>query len=129
MKSVKSKIKEIEINLKYHEDLVAKMKQSLRELKQEYFIQNAIRPIYDYKNFKDKKFDKNEMYETETEWWDTGTISDMTHKNVSIWVCKYCKTPIRRKYIATGHDHTDYSYEICDCAGAKKNGKHWDKLD
>ena len=43
------------------------------------------------------------------------------------WVCKYCEQPIRKKYIATAHDHTDYSYDVCDCDGVQGN-KSWDEL-
>jgi hypothetical protein len=38
------------------------------------------------------------------------------------WVCIYCGEEIGHKYIATGHDHTDYSYEVCSCQGARMNG-------
>lgn len=38
------------------------------------------------------------------------------------WVCIYCEEEVDIKYIATGHDHTDYSYRMCNCLGAKQNG-------
>lgn len=53
-------------------------------------------------------------FSTEQEWVKTETYGK--------WVCKYCKHKTQTKYIATGHDHTDYDYKLCDCLGAKLTG-------
>jgi hypothetical protein len=42
--------------------------------------------------------------------------------------CVHCGKEVKNKYIVTGHDHTDYSYSICNCMGAKKHGKRYDQL-
>lgn len=130
MKITKSQIQEVEKQLKYHEDSIQPLRKKLHELKTQHFIQNSARPIYDSSKFREKKLDVKNAYETKIIWWDTGTVSEWTKKNVFIWVCKYCKNPRHQKHIATGHDHTDYSYDVCDCAGAKRSGgKHYSKLD
>lgn len=46
-----------------------------------------------------------------------------TNHSPGKWVCKHCGADKQMKYIATGHDHTDYSYEVCGCDGARKHGK------
>ena len=45
------------------------------------------------------------------------------------WLCIYCDSPVKIKYIATGHDHTDYSYQMCNCLGARTNGKPNERCD
>lgn len=130
MKITKLQIQKVEKQLKFHESEAARLKHKIYSLKTEAAIKKSGRPIYDYRKFKQPELNISNAYETKTIWWDTGTFSDMALSNVSIWVCKYCKTPARKKYIATGHDHTDYSYDVCDCAGAKRaGGKHYSKLD
>jgi hypothetical protein len=119
----------LKTQLDFHKSEAARLEREIYQQKVKTAIKKSGRPIYNYKDFKDKDLNISQAYETKIEWWDTGTISDMTLKNVSIWVCKYCKTPIRRKYISVGN-HRDYSYDVCDCAGAKCNGgKHYSKLD
>lgn len=59
-------------------------------------------------------------YETERKWVKTETYGK--------WVCIYCEGDTAMKFIATGHDHTDYHYHICDCQGAKEHGKPYDEL-
>lgn len=44
------------------------------------------------------------------------------------WVCRHCGAKTQTKYIATGHDHTDYRYDTCSCDGARKHGKPWVQL-
>jgi hypothetical protein len=50
-------------------------------------------------------------------------------KDKKEWVCIYCGQRVQKKYIATSHDHTDYSYDVCSCPGARKNGVHEDNLN
>lgn len=38
-------------------------------------------------------------------------------------VCAFCGAHPKIKYIATGHDHTDYEYWLCNCKLASKTGK------
>lgn len=97
-------------------------------LDKKFFTENCGKPLYDGRSFQQQPLSVREAHETEIEWMDTGTMCLNTRKPVSIWVCKFCKTPARRKYIATGHDHTDYSYEVCDCAGAAAQGKMYSEL-
>lgn len=59
-------------------------------------------------------------YETQTEWVETKTYGR--------WKCIYCGRDPKKKYIATGHDHTDYDYNICCCLGAARNGKPHEDL-
>ena len=49
-------------------------------------------------------------------------------KSPGEWVCKHCGADTQTKYIATGHDHTDYSYDVCGCAGAAKHGRPYHLL-
>jgi hypothetical protein len=58
--------------------------------------------------------------------WETTRVWDCWLKR---WVCEHCNRDPGIKYISTGHDHTDYSYHLCSCAGAKANGKHEDDLN
>lgn len=51
----------------------------------------------------------NEWFETEFKW----------YKDVQKNLCSYCKGECRIKYIATGHDHTDYHYWLCTCPAAR----------
>jgi hypothetical protein len=63
---------------------------------------------------------------------ECGHVRTVTYKNPKSpgeWVCQYCGGPQRRKYIATGHDHTDYSYAVCNCEGAAKHGKPYNELN
>lgn len=59
-------------------------------------------------------------YSTEMKWVKTDTHG--------FWACIHCDQPRELKYIATGHDHTDYHYNICNCEGAKANGKPYAEL-
>jgi hypothetical protein len=46
------------------------------------------------------------------------------------WSCPFCFKNICKKYVATGHDHTDKSYSVCDCDGAQASGgKKWAELN
>lgn len=50
-------------------------------------------------------------------------------KSPGDWVCQYCGGDMQMKYIATGHDHTDYSYHVCGCDGARRHGKPYSQLN
>ena len=121
IEEAKAKIKELE---KAHRDAI----HEAWCLRRDYAIQKSGRPVYDYRKFRSPKLNIEKAHETKVVWWDTGTFNDNSLSNMEIWVCKYCKTPQRTKYIATGHDHTDYSYHVCDCDGAQKNGKPYKDL-
>lgn len=69
------------------------------------------------------------FHETKIEYISTGEIYVTTLEDAKEWVCVFCKQPRAIKYIATGHDHTDYSYDVCNCSGAKSWGRSWDQLD
>lgn len=126
MKIKQTKLCSLKKEIKAKKEELQELENRFRTLDHLFFVQNCGRPIYDYKDFMDKPLDAGRAHETKSIWWDTGTISDMTRENVSIWVCKFCKTPIRRKHIATGHDHTDYSYEVCDCKGSSRGKPYHD---
>ena len=71
----------------------------------------------------------DKMYETKIVWRDSGMLASETYpKPLFIWCCSYCLRERRIKHIPTGHDHTDYSYDICDCEWAKAYGKPWKEL-
>lgn len=57
-----------------------------------------------------------QLYETKIKW--------DGKKNV----CVYCKKEPYIKYIITNCSKTDYSYSTCDCKGARKRGKQYEKL-
>jgi hypothetical protein len=38
-------------------------------------------------------------------------------------LCAHCGGKCVVWYMATGHDHTDYEYWLCDCKAAKETGK------
>lgn len=90
------------------------------------FWENNEIPIYHQPS---NEFNYNNAYRTKTEWADLGSISITTTNKLFGWVCVFCKREPRKKYIATGHDHTDYSYDICDCKGAQKFGKKYNELN
>lgn len=85
----------------------------------------------DYPPSKPKKVcNINKAYEIKPVYKSSGTVCISTREKMSGWRCPYCGEATFKKYIATGHDHTDYSYDICDCDGAaKRGGKHYSKLD
>lgn len=90
-----------------------------RKLDGAYFLQQVKKPEYDYRKFKAPPLKIERAHQTTSKWWDTGTVSVAARSSVFLWVCIYCGVEVRRKYIATGHDHTDYSYEVCDCDGCQ----------
>lgn len=95
--------------------------------------------IFEYKKFwkmnevpvyttpPNKLYNPNNLWETKTIWKEMG-MSITLMKPWGTWVCEKCKQPALKKYIATGHDHTDYSYDVCDCEGVRGN-KKWSKLE
>ena len=68
-------------------------------------------------------------HETKGVYKDTGKISSSTFEPMKAWCCKFCGREVCKKYIVTGHDHTDYSYDICNCEGARLSGKNSKDLD
>ena len=107
---------------KRHIQEVKDIKKRLADYRK-FWAANA-KPIHQYKN----RTGGLGFYETKTEWRKYKEVNINTLKSESERVCKYCGQIPATKYIATGHDHTDYSYDTCDCAGAKKNGKPWKDL-
>lgn len=115
----------IEAENKKHNAEISK----LNKLKKDFvdFWASNTKPIY---HFREKRvIDIAKSFETKTVWAKTGHISSSTLEEVSEWVCQYCKAPVETKFIATGHDHTDYRYDICDCVGAQKNGRPYNELN
>ncbi len=119
--------------IKKDQKAVYKLEMKYFALERSFNLQKSGRPAWNSKKFIEKPLNTSNAHETEAEWWDTGTFmpGNGTERgyNVHIWVCKFCKTPLRKKYIATGHDHTDYSFDVCDCKGAAKFGAHYDDLE
>lgn len=67
-----------------------------------------------YKSFSTmKKAGMVKLYETKTKWYPE------KRRNA----CAFCGCETKKRYIATGHDHTDYDYDLCGCTDAKKAGK------
>lgn len=68
------------------------------------------------------RFQMTKYRETKLTWIKTKTYGH--------WKCAYCLRDSVTKYIATGHDHTDYYYNTCDCVGARMaGGKPYDELN
>lgn len=110
------------------EKLLVKTKHRLYSLKQKDAIRKSGRLIYNYRNFKERPLNKEKAYEVKGLYWDTGTFNHNSLSNMFIWVCEFCKTPLRRKNINVGN-HRDYSYNVCDCKEAAKYGKRYQDLD
>ena len=111
---------------KEYEDKVAK--EELRYKKYLEFWATNEKETYEsnYPTHKDREI----SYEIEPVCKNSGKISVSSLEEMSFWACPFCNKEAGRKYIPTGHDHTDYSYDICDCEGAKNGGgKHYDKLN
>lgn len=123
----KSKIQQIKNDLEFHKAEIRRLNLKSYEADKQFFMENKTRPLYE--NRPPDKINRKIAHETQTEWRDSGYVGLHSRKNVFLWFCKFCNKTADKKYIATGHDHTDYSYDICDCAGARKFGKHYDLLN
>ena len=122
-----TKLNNLKKELTAAKKLVNKLERAIREEDERVFWAANKYPIWKHV---ESEIDRSKAYETKTVWHNTGHIIKHCRKLMEHWVCKYCLRPVNKKYIATGHDHTDYSYDICDCEGAKNGGgKHYDKLD
>lgn len=48
-------------------------------------------------------------------------------KDAKRWVCRFCSLPHKIYYVTTGHDHTDWSINFCDCRAGKQRAVSEDK--
>lgn len=90
------------------------------------FWETNKKPIYDSSIEYNRKLDMSKACEATTIYKGSGMISSSTGTEMSFWVCDKCFRQTKKKYIATGHDHTDYSYEVCDCDGVQGNKRYKD---
>lgn len=107
---------------------------SLKE-KYEKDVRGLERKIEDYKKFWEtneipiyttdynRPYNPDKLHEAKSIWKEMG-LSITAMKMQGVWVCDKCEQPIGKKYIATGHDHTDYSYDVCDCEGVQGNKRY-----
>ncbi len=113
---------------------IQRQKDSLKSLKEHYEseVRDVHRRIKEIENFwatnevpifemdYDRNVKTSALHEAKAVWKEMG-INITTRKMYGCWVCSCCEKPIMQKYIATGHDHTDYSYDVCDCEGVQRN--------
>ena len=124
---IESQLSRWESSLDYLYQKYLKDKKELEKRIEDYknFWESNNKPIYSSSN---KIFQKDRLHETKTIWQKSGKVSIGLLKEVGEWVCYKCLQPPLKKYIATGHDHTDYSYDVCDCSGVQNN-KHYNDLN
>lgn len=108
-----------------YEEEIIRLEKQIKEYKD--FWENNEKKIFESKSYDRKYPDKDKLFETKTVFKNTGKISISSLNEMSIWVCQYCGNEPFKKYINAG-SHRDYDYDVCDCAGAKKNGKPYCKL-
>lgn len=110
---------------KYREDLKEKEERYKKEV--EFWETNEL-PIY--KPRSPEGFNKKNAFSIKPKLLELNSIYLCTKERAKEWVCPFCFQQSMKKYIATGHDHTDYSYDVCDCKGAQSGGgKNWSELD
>jgi hypothetical protein len=106
--------------------LEEKYKNDIKELEEQIetykeFWENNEIPVYTLKQ--PINYNPNTLYEAKSVWKEMG-MNITLMKPYGCWVCSCCEQPIRKKYIATGHDHTDYGYDVCDCEGVRGNKRY-----
>jgi len=107
------------------EEEIKKREKQINDWKE--FWSNNEMPIWDWR-VRSRNTTTGDLYETKQVWKKFGQVNTVTLKEMEGWVCKYCGQETITKHIATGYDHTDYSYDTCDCADAKKRGKPYCEL-
>lgn len=119
-------------------DFTNTLERNLYKMEETFFIQTCGKPIWEHEKGKWERKTRisiSKAHEIKPVWIDTGCVvlawrtGTDPLKTTGFWGCPHCKQERGIKYIATGHDHTDYSYDVCDCEGAQKTGKPWDELD
>jgi RNA polymerase-binding transcription factor DksA len=138
---MKIKVKTTPEQRKLIKEQLERYKDSLCSLKEEYLreVEETKARISEYKKFWEtnemsiyesdynRPYDKKRLCKARAVYKEMG-LNINTMEPWSLWCCSECGQEIKKKYIATGHDHTDYSYDVCDCDGVQKN-KRWEELN
>lgn len=93
----------------------------------EFWESNEI-PIYDYAA--SKKQGGPGFYEVQRIWHENPNLININTLHLKDgWVCEYCRCDTVTKYVSCGDSRYDETYYVCDCDGAKANGRAWDELN